>query len=176
MESIISALCTPNEILIRNTNFIFIAIEIVVSMLLFTTILNIKANTKTKITYVVILTLLLNIINFTFPQLKIAVIFINFLCIYLFFKLTLIKTFVACLVQLIITITVENIFSICTTAFLGIPYSTLLNIPIGISIIRLLTYLIEFILYIFFKKLNFNISVLDNISLKSKNSYYQIYL
>ncbi len=168
MESIISALCTPNESLIRNTNFIFIPIEAIISILLFTTILNVKSNVKTKVSYIIISTLLVGIINFAFPQLKILITVINFLCIYLFFKLTLIKTFVACLLQLIITIVLENIFAICTTAFFGIPYATLQYIPIGSYSVRLLTYLIEFVLYIFIKKINFNITVLDNITPKSK--------
>lgn len=168
MESIISALCTPNEILIRNTNFIFIAIEAIVSMLLFTTVLNVKATMKTKVSYVIVVTLLLSIIYYVLPSLRFLVAIINFLCICIFFKLTLIKTFVACLIQFIITIILENIFSICSTIFLKVPYVTLSVIPIAAFSIKIITFFIEFVLYLFIKKVNFSITVLDNIPLKSK--------
>lgn len=168
MESIISALCTPNETLIRNTNFIFIPIEALVSMLLFTTCLNIKSSSKTKATYIIFVTLISSIIDFFLPNLKFLITITLFLSIKFFFKLNSIETFIACLIQFIITIILESLYSILSSIFFKTPYAILVQLPIATYSFKLVTYLVEFMLYTFIKKSNFNIKVLDNISPKSK--------
>lgn len=168
MESIISALCTPNENLIRNTNFIFYAIEAFTSMLLFTTVLNVHASKKEKGIYIIVLTTLLSIINYFFPALKALITIITFLLIKKCFKLSLIKTFMACLIQFVITILLENLYSLFVNIFIGIPYAVILQRPIVLYLVRLLTFGIEYILYLVMKKTNFSIKILDDISPTSK--------
>ena len=51
LQTIWNALTTENEILINFISFPMLVLELIVSMLLFTTILNIKVTTKQKITY-----------------------------------------------------------------------------------------------------------------------------
>lgn len=168
MESIISALCTPNELLIRNTNFIFIAIEAVVSMLLFTSVLNIDASRKTKVWYLITFTILSSLVDFLLPQYQFLTTIILFVCIYCFFKVSLIKTFIAVLIPFILTVLLESCFSIFSNLLISVPYIVLLETPIYLFIFRLLTYIIEFIMCLLIKKLNLNIKVLDNITQNSK--------
>lgn len=169
MESIISALCTPNEILIRNTNFIFIAIEAIVSMLLFTTVLNVKATMKTKVSYVIVLTVLSGTFQYFYPTLKIISTIIIFLCIYYIFKIGIIKTLIAEIIPFVLTIVLENLYSVFAQLAFNISITDLHSIPMVTFSIILLTYFIEFLIYLFVKKFHININVFDNINKKSKS-------
>ena len=67
MQTIWTALNTENELMINIINIPFAFIEMYVSLLLFTTILNIDVNKKQKALYVIILGLLGLITSCTIP-------------------------------------------------------------------------------------------------------------
>lgn len=168
MESIISALCTPNEILIRNTNFIFLAIEAVVSMLLFTTVLNLEANVRTKVGYVVTVAFLLSIFQFFFPTISFLSTLIIFICIYAFFRSGIMKTLLCEFIPYVFTIVLENLYCVLTQLIFNVSLNNYVNIPITIFSIRLITYFIEFAIFLLIKKFNLNIKLLNTINKSSK--------
>ena len=169
-NNLIQTLTTPNEEL---TNIIcspLIFVEMYVSMLLFTTILNIKTTRKQRIVYVLISSFwgLFSKLIIPAPYSTIINLFISPLLVYFLLKGSLLSSIVAQFIPAIITVVLESIFlkmylivfslnleESLTTALYKLPF---------ISFI----YLIMFIIYIICKKFNLNINIFDNMSKRSK--------
>lgn len=171
-----TALTKENEglinILFNNFGFPFIFIELTVSMLLFTTILNIPATKKQKLLYVIILALISAFFNSLIP--KPYATFIHMIlapiAIMFIFKISFFKSIIAEIIPLIITVLLEMIFSkICFLIF-GISYEEAANIPFTRILIVMSIYISMYFIYKLTQKFNFNITLLDNFNNKNKTT------
>lgn len=169
-NNLIQTLTTPNEEL---TNIIcspLIFVEAIISMLLFTTILNIKSTTKQNVIYVLSMTISAFITRFlvstpygTFINIIIALI-ITILC----FKISIFKAIICQLLPFACTVLIETILF----KFLLLAFNLNLDIVTVTPLYRFLSmigiYVFYFILYRFIKHFNFNTSLLENIDRKNK--------
>ena len=173
LQTIWTALTTPNEELIYIFNVIGIPltiIELIVSMLLFTQILNIESNKKQKILYVLSLSIWSAFSNILIP--KQYNVFLNMLIypisIILFFKTSILKGIFATILPYMIIVLLDSVFSKLLPICFNIDLEEATIIPIYRESIALFNYLVIYLIYRFAKHLNFNISILDNIDKKSK--------
>ena len=169
-NNLIQTLTTPNEEL---TNIIcspLILVEAIISMLLFTTILNIKSTTKQNVIYVLSMTISAFITRFlvstpygTFINIIIALI-ITILC----FKISIFKAIICQLLPFACTVLIETVLF----KFLLLAFNLNLDIVTVTPLYRFLSmigiYVFYFILYRFIKHFNFNTSLLENIDRKNK--------
>ena len=169
-KNLFEILTTPNADLANLICNPMVVIEMYVSMLLFTTLLNIKTTAKQKIIYVVISSTIGALNRFVIPNpygTILNLIASPFLVFFLL-KTTILKSIIAQFIPAIIIAILEStllkvyliVFSLTieeatTTAFYKLPFI-------------LFIYTILFIMYTLCKKLDFNITILDNMSKKSK--------
>ena len=170
LNSILTSLMTENEVI---TNIIIVPlafIEIFISMLLFTQLLNIRSTNTQKLIYVITLSTFSIYINIFVPR-HIAV-FINMLiyplAIIIVFKTTILKAIIAELVPILIIVLIETIIVNLYYVILNISYNTLLTIPFFRISSLLLIYLLLLIFYLNLKKLKLNIYIFDNYDPKNR--------
>ena len=172
LNNIWSALTTPNETLI---NIILIPsgiIETLLTLLIFTTILNLKTNRKQKITFIIICSLI-SLINVYFIPSPINT-FVNYLSMLIIttfvFKIAFLQSLFASLISTII-------YALVGTLILN-PYYTLFNInsddlntvPLYRIIYLLITYFIVFCITLILQLKNVKFEIFkSNIDKKSKN-------
>lgn len=163
LNYILTSLTTENENL---TNIIVTPLaflEITVSMLLFSQILNIKATKKQQIIYVIIISIWTILVNLLIP--KQYVVFINMIIspisILLIFKTTVLKSILGEFIQIIAIVFTETIILNAFYSIFNITYFQLLHIPIYRVGSILCIYLGLFIFYFILKKLNLNINIFD---------------
>ena len=112
-NNLIQTLTTPDEEL---TNIIcspLMFIEAIVSMLLFTTILNIKRDKRSMITYVIALPIISLISKYFLPtpySTIINILIFPFL-VYFLFKTTILKSIIAQIIPFVISVLVETLLS-----------------------------------------------------------------
>ena len=155
-NNLIQTLTTPNEEL---TNIIcnpLIFIEMYVSMLLFTTILNIKTTRKQRIIYVVISSFwgLFSKLVIPAPYNTIINLFISQLLVYFLLKGNLLKSIVAQFIPAIITVILESIFLKLYLIVFSLSLEASLTTAIYKLPFILFIYLIIFVIYIICKKFN----------------------
>lgn len=169
-QTIWTTLTMPNEGLTNTIISILAFLEMIVSMLLFTQILNISSNKKQKITYVSLL-YLWTIFSIAFIPKQISVflnMFVYVFSIILIFKVKILKGILAAILPYIIIVLLDSIFSKILPICFNVSREQATLIPIIRIPIALFSYLVIYFLYRLAKQLNFNISVLDNIDRKSK--------
>ena len=163
LQTIWSSLTTEN---IGLTNYICIPlafIEIYISMLLFTTLLNIDATKKQKVIYVFLMSFISIISRLIIPNPfntyfnLIAVLF----AIILTFKVNIFKAIIALLFPIIITALSESIVAKIYSIVLNKDYIAGMNIPLNRLVITSILYLIMFLVYILIKYLKLNISKIE---------------
>lgn len=169
-QTIWTALTNENVLL---TDIIFIPevfLEIFVNMLIFTSILNIKSTKSTKIKYVVILSVIVNLSTFFIPNPYCS--YINLLAqltlIYILFKLNVIKTILACILPLLVTVLCESIIAKVLLYFFKLEVDCLVSIPIYRLSIALSVQVFSIFIYMIIKYSKFQIHILENMSKKSK--------
>lgn len=132
LQTIWMALTTPNDLLIKLVIIPLTFIEIFVTMLLFTTILNISITKKQKFTYVIVFSIIAIITNYFIPSPY--NIFINIalfpVLVIILFKITILKAFIAEIIQYISSIVIGFLVLIAYTNFLKISTEVALSIPI----------------------------------------------
>ena len=170
-QTIWTALTTENEVLVNIISIPLIFVEAFVSMLLFTTILNIKTNIKQKIIYVLIMSICASISRLFIPSpfntfLNVFVIFLSSIFI---FKISIFKGIVALFIPFITTILIESFISKIYYLIFNSNYSTGMNIPINRFLISTFIYVFEFFIYILIKR--FKISFLK-LEINNKKSKY----
>lgn len=170
LQTIWTALTTPNEGLINVLSLPFSIVEITVSMLLFTTVLNIKTTQKQKLIYVILLSFLAMLSNNFIPNLygTLIHIFVWPILIMIIFKISFLKSVLAIILPTMVTVLLETIFSKICITFFSATYDKALIIPLYRLSIVIIIYLIVFILYKLAKHINFNITLLDNMDKNSK--------
>lgn len=147
-----------------------IFIEATISMLLFTTILNIKSSRNQKITYVLVISIWGIISN-----LFIASPFDTFLNVVVFllsniliFKSSILKSILALIVPFITTAILESIFAKIYFSIFNIDYIIATNIPIHRLLILFIIYFLEFIIYLILKYFKLNFSKFEILNSKKK--------
>lgn len=170
LRTIWTALTTSNEQLINVLSLPLSIIEITVSMLLFTTILNIKTTKRQKLIYIFSLSILFiisnNFISFTYaPMIRIVVWLILLIVI---FKTSILKGCISIILPLVIIAILEPLFIKTFMLCFNLNYDIVFSTPIYRLSLVLLVYLIIYILCVLAKYFNFNITLLDYIDKKTK--------
>lgn len=163
LQTIWTALTTENETLTKIFASFLMFIELYVSMLLFITILKIPANKKQKILYVLLLSLI-GILNLwiiptpynTFINLIACPILVHFI-----FKTNLLKSILAEIIPYIVFVLLGSILVNIYTILSGIPTNSFVIVPIHKFLFSILMYSCAYFIYLFFKKHNININVVE---------------
>ena len=172
-QTIWTALTTENELLTKILLIPEIFLENFVSMILFTTLLNISSSRKQKVNYVLVLSILGNIANLFIPNpiksfVNIALIFI---CIKIFFKTNIIKSILGLIIPIFFAILSESIITKVFSSIIDFNSITLTTTPIYRLGITLLIQLVVFLMYLLIKYSKVQISLLENMSKKSKTIF-----
>lgn len=158
METIISALTTPNQGLINILLVPLMFLETFINMLLFTTILNIRTDKKQKSIYICIYSLCAIVTKILFPNTinGIINIFLNFGIIYFVLKPGLGKSIIACFIPVILQALLESLLLSIASFYLNTPLENIINIPIFRISMMLIIYLFNFLLYKIIKYFRFD--------------------
>lgn len=166
LQTLLTALTTPNEGLIKIVFIFYAFIEMTVIMLFFTTVLNISSTKNQKVLYV-ILTSLVTILTTFFAPVSVEPIITllsYLLLIKLIFKPTLLRSIIALIVPLITIAALETILIRIYTGIFNVDYNLIRIVPIYRLSIVLLMYFTFYLLYRLFKHYNITISLLDNMN------------
>ena len=170
LQTIWTALNTENPQMITLISIPLIFIEAYISMLLFTTILNISATKKQKIIYVLLMSLVSIISRLIIPNPFNT--FFNIIAIFLLniliFKISIFKAILALIIPFITTIFLELIFSRVYYIIFNVDYVIGMNIPIHRLIGTLLMYLFMYLIYIALKYFKINFSKIEILNKKHK--------
>lgn len=174
-QTIWTALSTPNPTLIYIFNVIgfpFTFIELTVTMLLFTTALNIQSTKKQKVSYVLVV-FVISFISNTFIPKPYGTIFNVFLLpfiIMLFFKISLLKSFIAQVISIITIVLLESLFVSMYSKIFNVTYEIISVTPIYRESAILSIYLTIYLLYkiISILKVHVSLDALKHMKLKNK--------
>lgn len=170
LNNIWSSMTTENEMLIKILSVPLLLIEVSVTMLLFTSILNIKANKKQKILYISIATVLGAICTFFVPNPYsniITLVAMPFIIMFIF-KINFFKSLIAELLPVMFITIFEIIITKLYFVLFKCTYETLAYIPIYRLTSTLFIYLLLFILYRIIAHYHVNITFFENINNKNK--------
>ena len=166
LQTIWTALTIENVMLIKILSIPMTIIEIIVTTLLFTAILNIKSSIKQKFIYTLTFSIVA-IISMLFIPTPFNT-FINVIAcpilVYSIFKTNILK---AILAEIIPYITFFIVSYILMTAF---PSNAILNIPIYKLCFSLIMYLLIYLIYLISKNINFSLLLNNNLTNKKKYS------
>ena len=170
LQTIWTAMTTPNESLVKIIFIPFTYLEAFINMLYFTTVLNIKAPKKNKLIYVLIYGSLGNLFILITPLTYIV--FLNIiiwpLIIFFTLKTTILKSLSAEIITIVTTSILDFIFANVFLRLFNITTEMVLQIPIYRLISFLSMYFIIFLLTIIIKTLKLNIKILDTMNTKTK--------
>lgn len=174
LQAIWHELMTPNEgitgILFNDLGIPIIFIELTVNMLLFTTILDIKATLKRKYLYVLVAFFVSCCSNLLFD--KPISSYINMLAypviIYCIFNTSILKSVFAALIPIIISTPLELLFVKFFSIIFNTTYENSFPIPLYRIYISLTIYLIMFIIFLLIKRLKYKFIFSDELSTKNK--------
>ncbi len=167
-QTIWTALSTPNEGLINIFSIPLTFIEMTVTMLLFSQILCINSTKKSKFLYIFLISSISIILNLFFSKYYIVNIFLLPLLVILIFKVSILKSIVAEIISFFSIILIESVFLKTYLVIFHISAEIANSIPIYRISFTLIMYLIIYIIYLIVKKLNFSITLLENMDKKSK--------
>ena len=169
IQTIWTAMTTQNEIALSIIFFLLSFIEATVSMLLFTTIFDMKSSRKSKIIYVFLVAIVGSIIRIFIPDPFGS--FINILFILCSIKFVFKASWLKALLSEFIMIALSTVLELFMLKFyqtvLNIPYDNVMTIPIYRLIFTLSIYLCTYILYKIIKYFKFNIK-LENMTKKNR--------
>ena len=160
-QTIWTALTTENEVLMKILYFPLCFIDVIVNMLLFTTILNIQVSKKLKITYVIVVALIAIIIR-TFipdPYGTFGNIILNILLVKFVLKATWLKSLLFEFLMITITSVLELFMFRFFQSVLYLSQDQVLNIPIYRVACSLSIYLCVYLLYRIIKYCKFHINL-----------------
>lgn len=170
LQTIWTALSTPNEGLTSILISIIAIIEFWVTMLLYSTILNLSLTKKQKTLYLITLYVWSFLSNMLLDDSISSVlnIFIMPLSIMILFKLSFFKSVVAEIIAFFSIILSETLFLKAYIGFFNITPEIANTTPIYRISFALILYLFIYLMYKLVKNFNFNITILDNMDKKSK--------
>ena len=168
-QTIWTTMTTQNEIALSIIFFLLSFIEASVSMLLFTTIFDMKSSRKSKIIYVFLVAIVGSIIRIFIPDPFGN--FINILFILCSIKFVFKTSWLKALLSEFIMIALSTVLELFMFKFyqtvLNIPYDNVMTIPIYRFIFTSSIYLCIYLLYRIIKYFKFNIK-LENMTKKNK--------
>lgn len=170
LQTIWSSLTTKNPNIITIISIPLIFIEVYISMLLFTTLLNINAGKKQKWLYVLIVSIFSIISRLVIPNpfnafINLIVMFISILII---FKPTFFRSLICLVVPFILEALLESILAKVYYCIFNIDYLVGGTIPLHRLIGTLIVYLVMFLIYILLKYFKINLSKLQVLDKKKK--------
>ena len=169
LQTIWVALTTENELLLKITSMPMLVLELTVSMLLFTTILNIKCTSKQKALYIIILSLI-GFINLWFVPTPYNT-FINVIACpilsYFIFKTNILKSILAEIIPYIVFLVLGSILITFCMFLFKIDSQTITKITLFKMIYSITLYMLSYIIYRFLHKKNINILLVSK--MKRKN-------
>ena len=167
-QTVWSALTTPNEMIIKILSIPLTFLEFYIGMLFFTTILNIETTKKQKVIFVIINSILSNIVAFLLP----SSVFINIILlpVFTFFilKAGILKSICAAAITFLTTSVLEFICTSFMKFVFSINYDLFVSIPLYRIVLVCIIYLIIYLLYRLVKYFKVNIDVFDNMTIKNK--------
>lgn len=171
LQTIWNALTTENERLLKIIGIPFIFIEIYVTMLLFTAILNISATKKQKIFYVLSLSALSLLSQYIIPApynsfTNVVLTLVLMRCI---FKLNFLKSIIAFTVPYIIIVISGSFVMNLYTILFKCPSSQIIVIPIYKIIFSLILYASMYFLSRFIKNFEFTMSNINELKKNNKH-------
>ena len=170
LQTIWTALTTENEFLTNLIGIPSIFLEAYISMLLFTTILNISGTKKQKLIYVLSMSFVSILSRLIIPNPFNT--FFNVIAIFLLnifiFKISIFKGILALIIPFITTAILESIFAKIYLLIFNEDYISGINIPLNRIIITCILYLVMFLLYLLIKYLKINISKIEILDKKKK--------
>lgn len=168
-QTIWTAMTTQNDIALSIIFFLLSFIEASVSMLLFTTIFDMKSSRKSKIIYVFLVAIVGSIIRIFIPDPFGS--FINILFILCSIKFVFKASWLKALLSEFVMIALSTVLELFMFKFyqtvLNIPYDNVMTFPIYRILFTLSIYLCIYILYIIIRYFKFNIK-LENMTRKNK--------
>ena len=170
LQTIWSSLTTENPTLTNIICIPLVFIEAYVSMLLFTTLLNINTTKKQKIIYIIIVSIFGTLSRYLLPNPYNT--FINliviFLAILLIFKTSFLKAVICLLLPSIIAALIESILAKVYYCIFNIDYLIGGTIPLHRLIGNLIVYSCMFVIYVLLKYFKINLSKLQVLDKKKK--------
>ncbi len=168
-QTIWTAMTTQNDIALSIIFFLLSFIEASVSMLLFTTIFDMKSSRKSKIIYVFLVAIVGSIIRIFIPDPFGS--FINILFILCSIKFVFKASWLKALLSEFVMIALSTVLELFMFKFyqtvLNIPYDNVMTFPIYRILFTLSIYLCIYILYRIIRYFKFNIK-LENMTRKNK--------
>lgn len=165
-----NALTTENELLIAILSIPMSFLEITISTLLFTSILNISCKAREKIIYIFLFSLVAVLSSLFVPAPFNT--FINLilcpLLIFIIFKTSVLKAIFAEIIPYIFFVIFSSLLAKIFTNITNMSNEVLMFIPIYKICFSLLMYLLSFICYLLIKHFKINIKILDNMESKSR--------
>lgn len=168
-QTIWTAMTTQNEIALSIIFFLLSFVETSVSMLLFTTIFDMKSSRKSKIIYVFLVAIVGSIIRIFVPDPYGS--FLNILvvicCIKFIFKTTILKALLSEFIMIALSIVLELFMLKFYQTVLNLPYDNVMTIPLYRALFTLSIHLCIYILYRIIRYFKFNIK-LENMTRKNR--------
>lgn len=170
LQTIWTALTTPNEGLLRIIGIPLNFLEAYIAMILFTTILNIESTSKRRLIYVLVFGLIGNISTFLIPS-SYKIFFTMILwavLVYFILQASLLKSILSEVITLALTSVVDFICAHIFFSLFGITSNQIIVIPLYKLLVSITNYTIIFLLSLIIKYFKINIQVFDNMSTKTK--------
>lgn len=175
LNNIWNALTTPNETLIKIILLPSAIIETIFTLIIFTTVFNLKTTTKQNTIYVLSCSMITFLSTCFIPSPYST--FINYICIFVIicfiFKTTLLQGLIASIISTLLFALVGILILNPYFTLLNIGYEESATIPIYRIIYLALMYFIIFLITLLLKFKNYKIDLPDyNLDKKSKNVLY----
>lgn len=170
LQTIWNALTTENEVLVKIFGLPLTFIEAYITMLLFTTILNIESTKKDKCKFVLSFSFIAIIAMLFIPTPFNTIInIISFIILTTFiFKINILKSIIAEIIPYIIIFVISFILLNLYLLIFNIPNNIANTVPIYKFTFSVILYLTLYFIYVIFKKCNLSFSSLDDLKNKNK--------
>ena len=170
LQTIWTALTTPNEMLFKIISIPLNYLDIYVCMLFFSAILNIQSTKKQKLIYVFVGGTISTLVTFLVPNTyKVFLnIFIWPIMVFFILKTTILKSILSMIITLVATSILELIFANIFFALFNVTSEMIIEIPIYRLVIALSIYLVIFLLSKLINFFKVNIHDIDNLTSRAK--------
>lgn len=174
LQNMWTVLTHENILIINIQGCLFSFIEAYISMLIFTSLFNIKSTKKAQIIYVITFSVLGSISRFLIPDPygSILNLLICPILIILIFKISVLKAIISEFIPSLLFIIIDTILLKIGQIIINLTSYQVLYIPIYKICFSIIEYLTLFLLYLIIKKVKLNLNSFDNISRKQKIILY----
>ena len=169
LQAIWTALTTENEILTKIITSFLMFIELLISTLLFTSILRINSTTKQKLLYVLSLSLIGIITLWAIPTPYNT--FVNLIAcpilVYFIYKPSILKCILSEIIPYVIFILLGSFLINIYLLIFNISAEAALTVPIHKAFYSLILYVFAYSIYLFCKHFSININIFNNMGKKN---------